>query len=166
MQNSSVLLVQADEGVSVLVVDRIGDIYRSLPRRADVIVTTVGARHKCQQAWASPYCCSVDIFNYTSLGVPLLFQFGYLLVFSRLARLHINLKPLAQAPPLGVSSGAPPSPFNPRDIVIVAQNIGPIEVRGPTLRSDLLRSDMIYDVLSCSTCSKMIYTSVLKGDKL
>ncbi|KZV32660.1 hypothetical protein F511_23929 [Dorcoceras hygrometricum] len=49
VQNSSVLLVQADEGVSVLVVDRIGDIYRSLPRRADVIVTTVGARHKCQQ---------------------------------------------------------------------------------------------------------------------
>ncbi|KZV24890.1 hypothetical protein F511_16549 [Dorcoceras hygrometricum] len=50
VQNSSVLLVQADEGVSVLVVDRIGDIYHSLPRRADVIVTTVGARHKCQQA--------------------------------------------------------------------------------------------------------------------
>ncbi|KZV55621.1 hypothetical protein F511_32190 [Dorcoceras hygrometricum] len=50
VQNSSVLLVQADEGVSVLVVDRIGDIYRNLPRRADVIVTTVGARHKCQQA--------------------------------------------------------------------------------------------------------------------
>ncbi|KZV30671.1 hypothetical protein F511_39634 [Dorcoceras hygrometricum] len=49
VQNSSVILVQADEGVSVLVVDRIGDIYRSLPRRADVIVTTVGARHKCQQ---------------------------------------------------------------------------------------------------------------------
>ncbi|KZV48399.1 hypothetical protein F511_08071 [Dorcoceras hygrometricum] len=49
VQNSSVLLVQADEGVSVLVVDRIGDIYRSLPRRANVIVTTVGARHKCQQ---------------------------------------------------------------------------------------------------------------------
>ncbi|KZV49185.1 alcohol dehydrogenase-like 5 [Dorcoceras hygrometricum] len=47
---SSVLLVQADEGVSVLVVDRIGDIYRNLPRRDDVIVTTVGARHKCQQA--------------------------------------------------------------------------------------------------------------------
>ncbi|KZV32623.1 hypothetical protein F511_32775 [Dorcoceras hygrometricum] len=53
MQNSSVLLVQADEGVSVLVVDRIGDFYRNLPRRADVIVTTVGARHKCQQGeWA------------------------------------------------------------------------------------------------------------------
>ncbi|KZV41627.1 hypothetical protein F511_21929 [Dorcoceras hygrometricum] len=49
MQNSSMLLVQADEGVSVLVVYRIGDFYRSLPRRADVIVTTVGARHKCQQ---------------------------------------------------------------------------------------------------------------------
>ncbi|KZV45840.1 hypothetical protein F511_32276 [Dorcoceras hygrometricum] len=47
---SSVLLVQADEGVLFLVVDRIGDIYRNLPRRADVIVTTVGARHKCQQA--------------------------------------------------------------------------------------------------------------------
>ncbi|KZV26283.1 hypothetical protein F511_38712 [Dorcoceras hygrometricum] len=49
VQNLSVLLVQADKGVSVLVVDRIGDFYRSLPRRADVIVTTVGARHKCQQ---------------------------------------------------------------------------------------------------------------------
>ncbi|KZV40814.1 hypothetical protein F511_19641 [Dorcoceras hygrometricum] len=49
VHNSSVLLVQADEGVSVLVVDRIGDIYHSLHRRADVIVTTVGARHKCQQ---------------------------------------------------------------------------------------------------------------------
>ncbi|KZV35309.1 hypothetical protein F511_40686 [Dorcoceras hygrometricum] len=46
---SSVLLVQTDEGVSFLVVDRIGDIYRNLPRRDDVIVTTVGARHKCQQ---------------------------------------------------------------------------------------------------------------------
>ncbi|KZV13691.1 hypothetical protein F511_45144 [Dorcoceras hygrometricum] len=46
---SSVLLVQADEGVSFLVVDRIGDIYRNLPRTADVIVTTIGARHKCQQ---------------------------------------------------------------------------------------------------------------------
>ncbi|KZV58420.1 hypothetical protein F511_24807 [Dorcoceras hygrometricum] len=53
--NSSVLLVQADEGVSFLVVDRIGDIYRSLPRRADVIVTTVGARHKCQQGFPG-YC--------------------------------------------------------------------------------------------------------------
>ncbi|KZV27291.1 DNA-directed RNA polymerase V subunit 1 [Dorcoceras hygrometricum] len=49
VQISSVLLVQADEGVSFLVVDRIGDFYRNLPRRADVIVTTIGARHKCQQ---------------------------------------------------------------------------------------------------------------------
>ncbi|KZV54217.1 Abhydrolase domain-containing protein [Dorcoceras hygrometricum] len=49
VQISSVLLVQAYEGVSFLVMDRIGDIYRNLPRRADVIVTTVGARHKCQQ---------------------------------------------------------------------------------------------------------------------
>ncbi|KZV38122.1 TMV resistance protein N-like [Dorcoceras hygrometricum] len=31
---SSGLLVQADEGISFLVVDRIGDIYRNLPRRA------------------------------------------------------------------------------------------------------------------------------------
>ncbi|KZV36796.1 hypothetical protein F511_20549 [Dorcoceras hygrometricum] len=46
---SSVLLVQANEGVSFFVMDRIGDIYCNLPRRADVIVTTVGARHKCQQ---------------------------------------------------------------------------------------------------------------------
>ncbi|KZV25829.1 hypothetical protein F511_12236 [Dorcoceras hygrometricum] len=49
VQNLSVLLVQDHKGVLVLVVDRIGDIYRSLPRRADVIVTTVGARHKCHQ---------------------------------------------------------------------------------------------------------------------
>ncbi|KZV35372.1 hypothetical protein F511_32720 [Dorcoceras hygrometricum] len=52
---SSVLLVQAGEGVSFLVVDRIGDIYRSLPRRADVIVTTVGAGHKCQQEISSSH---------------------------------------------------------------------------------------------------------------
>ncbi|KZV43209.1 hypothetical protein F511_28110 [Dorcoceras hygrometricum] len=49
VQILSVLLVQADKGVSFLVVDRIGDLYRNLSRRADVIVTTVGARHKCQQ---------------------------------------------------------------------------------------------------------------------
>ncbi|KZV06796.1 hypothetical protein F511_45719 [Dorcoceras hygrometricum] len=34
VQNSLVLLLQPDEGVSVLVMDRIGDIYRNLPRRA------------------------------------------------------------------------------------------------------------------------------------
>ncbi|KZV54164.1 hypothetical protein F511_35995 [Dorcoceras hygrometricum] len=68
---SSVLLVQADEEVSFLVVDRIGDIYRNLPRRADVIVTTVGARHKCQQGsgFEHPmyvdncYCCFVLIVS-------------------------------------------------------------------------------------------------------
>ncbi|KZV23589.1 hypothetical protein F511_18440 [Dorcoceras hygrometricum] len=53
---SSVLLVQADEGVSFLVVDRIGNFYRNLPRRADVIVTTVGARHKCQQGITDSAC--------------------------------------------------------------------------------------------------------------
>ncbi|KZV20892.1 hypothetical protein F511_36001 [Dorcoceras hygrometricum] len=65
---SSVLLVQADEGVLFLVVDRIGDIYRSLPRRADVIVTTVGARHKCQQGSGFEHpmnddICIVDFFR-------------------------------------------------------------------------------------------------------
>ncbi|KZV50651.1 germin-like protein subfamily 3 member 4 [Dorcoceras hygrometricum] len=63
--NLSVLLVQADKGISVLVVDRIGDIYRSLPRRADVIVTTVGARHKCQQGsgFEPPISISGALFN-------------------------------------------------------------------------------------------------------
>ncbi|KZV46678.1 hypothetical protein F511_06790 [Dorcoceras hygrometricum] len=67
MQNSSVLLVQADEGVSVVVVDRIGDIYRSLPRRADVIVTTVGARHKCQQGSGFEPPMYVDIDRLTAV---------------------------------------------------------------------------------------------------
>ncbi|KZV56142.1 hypothetical protein F511_28808 [Dorcoceras hygrometricum] len=57
---SSVLLVQADEGVSFLVLDRIGDIYRNLPRRAEVIVTTVGARHKCQQGSGFEHPMYVD----------------------------------------------------------------------------------------------------------
>ncbi|KZV17667.1 hypothetical protein F511_16826 [Dorcoceras hygrometricum] len=57
---SSVLLVQADEGVSFLVVDRIDDIYRNLPRRADVIATTVGARHKCQQGSGFEHPMYVD----------------------------------------------------------------------------------------------------------
>ncbi|KZV37622.1 putative disease resistance protein [Dorcoceras hygrometricum] len=60
---SSVLLVQADEGVSFLVVDRIGDIYRNLPRRADVIVTTVGARHKCQQAFTHTQLTHTHYWN-------------------------------------------------------------------------------------------------------
>ncbi|KZV44236.1 pentatricopeptide repeat-containing protein-like [Dorcoceras hygrometricum] len=55
---------EADEGVSVLVVDRIGDIYRSLPRRADVIVTTVGARHKCQQGkWVYLVTHAMSLFD-------------------------------------------------------------------------------------------------------
>ncbi|KZV38118.1 hypothetical protein F511_42403 [Dorcoceras hygrometricum] len=59
---SSVLLVQADEGVSFLVVDWIGDIYRNLPRRADVIVTTVGARHKSHQGSGFEHPMNDDIF--------------------------------------------------------------------------------------------------------
>ncbi|KZV18213.1 hypothetical protein F511_20162 [Dorcoceras hygrometricum] len=51
----------ADEGVSFLVVDRIGDFYRNLPRRADVIVTTVGARHKCQQGSGFEHPMNDDI---------------------------------------------------------------------------------------------------------
>ncbi|KZV53505.1 hypothetical protein F511_28680 [Dorcoceras hygrometricum] len=42
------LLVQPDEGVSELVVDRIGVNYRNLPRRVGLLIT-VGARHKCQR---------------------------------------------------------------------------------------------------------------------
>ncbi|KZV46770.1 hypothetical protein F511_13490 [Dorcoceras hygrometricum] len=61
---SSVLLVQADEGVPFLVVDRIGDFYRNLPRRADVIVTTVGARHKCQQDTSSRPSASTPFFHW------------------------------------------------------------------------------------------------------
>ncbi|KZV55934.1 hypothetical protein F511_29430 [Dorcoceras hygrometricum] len=41
--------------------DRIGDIYRNLPRRADVIVTTVGARHKCQQGSGFEHPMNDDI---------------------------------------------------------------------------------------------------------
>ncbi|KZV20557.1 acyl-CoA dehydrogenase-related protein [Dorcoceras hygrometricum] len=49
MQNSSVLLVQPDEGVSVLVVDRIGDYLPQSTEKSRVLVIPVGARHKCQQ---------------------------------------------------------------------------------------------------------------------
>ncbi|KZV43208.1 hypothetical protein F511_28109 [Dorcoceras hygrometricum] len=47
--NSSVLLVQPDEGVSVLVVDRIGDNLPQSTEKSRVLVIPVGARHKCQQ---------------------------------------------------------------------------------------------------------------------
>ncbi|KZV54307.1 ent-kaur-16-ene synthase, chloroplastic [Dorcoceras hygrometricum] len=50
VQNSSVLLVQPDEGVSVLVVDRIGDYLPQSTEKSQVLVIPVGARHKCQQA--------------------------------------------------------------------------------------------------------------------
>ncbi|KZV06661.1 hypothetical protein F511_45854 [Dorcoceras hygrometricum] len=46
---SSVLLVQPDEGVSDLVVDRIGDNLPQSTEKSRIIVIPVGARHKCQQ---------------------------------------------------------------------------------------------------------------------
>ncbi|KZV49164.1 acyl-CoA dehydrogenase-related protein [Dorcoceras hygrometricum] len=46
---SSVLLVQPDEGVSVLVVDRIGDNIPQSTEKSRILVILVGARHKCQQ---------------------------------------------------------------------------------------------------------------------
>ncbi|KZV53443.1 triacylglycerol lipase 2 [Dorcoceras hygrometricum] len=49
VQNSLVLLVQPDEGVSVLVVDRIGDYLPQSTEKSRVLVIPVGARHKCQQ---------------------------------------------------------------------------------------------------------------------
>ncbi|KZV32231.1 hypothetical protein F511_27331 [Dorcoceras hygrometricum] len=48
-KNSSVLLVQPDEGVSVLVVDRIGDYLPQSTEKSRVLVIPVGARHKCRQ---------------------------------------------------------------------------------------------------------------------
>ncbi|KZV52283.1 hypothetical protein F511_37788 [Dorcoceras hygrometricum] len=47
---SSGLLVQPDEGVSDLVVDRIGDNLTQSTEKSRIIVITVGARHKCQRA--------------------------------------------------------------------------------------------------------------------
>ncbi|KZV30157.1 hypothetical protein F511_16044 [Dorcoceras hygrometricum] len=49
VQNSSVLLVQPDEGVLVLVVDRIGDYLPQSTEKSRVLLIPVGARHKCQQ---------------------------------------------------------------------------------------------------------------------
>ncbi|KZV50279.1 hypothetical protein F511_39505 [Dorcoceras hygrometricum] len=49
VQNSSELLVQPDEGVSVLVVDRIGDYLPQSTEKSRVLVIPVGVRHKCQQ---------------------------------------------------------------------------------------------------------------------
>ncbi|KZV37553.1 peroxisome biogenesis protein 2 [Dorcoceras hygrometricum] len=47
------LLVQADEGVSDLVVDRIGDNLPQSTEKSRIIVITVGARHKCQRELAT-----------------------------------------------------------------------------------------------------------------
>ncbi|KZV36881.1 GDP-L-galactose phosphorylase 2-like [Dorcoceras hygrometricum] len=46
---SSSLIVQPDEGVSVLVVDRIGDNLPQSTEKSRILVIPVGARHKCQQ---------------------------------------------------------------------------------------------------------------------
>ncbi|KZV35737.1 hypothetical protein F511_41182 [Dorcoceras hygrometricum] len=46
---SSALLVQPDEGVSDLVVDRIGDNLPQSTEKSRILVIPVGARHKCQQ---------------------------------------------------------------------------------------------------------------------
>ncbi|KZV41290.1 zinc finger family protein [Dorcoceras hygrometricum] len=54
VQNSSVLLVQPDEGVSVLVVDLIGDYRPQSTEKSRVLVIPVGARHKCQQDRKGP----------------------------------------------------------------------------------------------------------------
>ncbi|KZV33785.1 hypothetical protein F511_30297 [Dorcoceras hygrometricum] len=50
---SSGLLVQPDEGVSDLVVDRIGDNLPESTEKSRIIVITVGARHKCQRGFSS-----------------------------------------------------------------------------------------------------------------
>ncbi|KZV24937.1 hypothetical protein F511_17503 [Dorcoceras hygrometricum] len=47
--DSKRLLVQPDEGVSDLVVDRIGDNLPQSTEKSRIIVITVGARHKCQR---------------------------------------------------------------------------------------------------------------------
>ncbi|KZV53515.1 hypothetical protein F511_40856 [Dorcoceras hygrometricum] len=94
---SSVLLVQADEGVSFMVVDRIGDIYRNLSRRADVIVTTVGARHKCQQVHTSEgiEILVVDQIGHSSTVQPSKGHFPRVLVVAR--RLVARVGESAQA---------------------------------------------------------------------
>ncbi|KZV54178.1 hypothetical protein F511_35539 [Dorcoceras hygrometricum] len=53
---SSALLVQPNEGVSVLVVDRIGDNLPQSTEKSRILVIPVGARHKCQQG--NPFLCS------------------------------------------------------------------------------------------------------------
>ncbi|KZV44660.1 Sel1-repeat containing protein [Dorcoceras hygrometricum] len=50
------LLVQPDEGVSDLVVDRIGDNLPQSTEKSRIIVITVGARHKCQRVLVFSAC--------------------------------------------------------------------------------------------------------------
>ncbi|KZV26309.1 hypothetical protein F511_37314 [Dorcoceras hygrometricum] len=67
VQNSSVLLVQPDEGVSVLVVDRIGNYLPQSTEKSRVLVIPVGARHKFQQACTRrPDEISADGFSSSS----------------------------------------------------------------------------------------------------
>ncbi|KZV52939.1 hypothetical protein F511_35424 [Dorcoceras hygrometricum] len=58
---SSALLVQPDEGVSFLVVDRIGDYLPQSTEKSRILVIPVGARHKCQQA-----CVKLEVDRETS----------------------------------------------------------------------------------------------------
>ncbi|KZV42825.1 CAP-Gly domain-containing linker protein 1-like [Dorcoceras hygrometricum] len=60
VQNSSALLVQPDEGVSVLVVDRIGDYLPQSTEKSRVLVIPVGARHKCQQGIRLSALCMLN----------------------------------------------------------------------------------------------------------
>ncbi|KZV23386.1 hypothetical protein F511_09131 [Dorcoceras hygrometricum] len=61
------LLVQPDEGVSVLVVDRIGDNLPQSTEKSRILVIPVGARHKCQQVAAAAASlagiCSGQLFE-------------------------------------------------------------------------------------------------------
>ncbi|KZV44370.1 hypothetical protein F511_18066 [Dorcoceras hygrometricum] len=55
---SSALIVQPDEGVSDLVVDRIGDNLPQSTEKSRILVIPVGARHKCQQDARLPHLCA------------------------------------------------------------------------------------------------------------
>ncbi|KZV38184.1 hypothetical protein F511_29267 [Dorcoceras hygrometricum] len=70
VQNSSVILVQPDEGVSVLVVDRIGDYLPQSTDKSRVLVIPVGARHKCQQGIRFERPISENENQETTTGPP------------------------------------------------------------------------------------------------
>ncbi|KZV48296.1 hypothetical protein F511_18811 [Dorcoceras hygrometricum] len=73
MQNSSVLLVQPDEGVLVLVVDRIGDYLPQSTEKSRVLVIPVGARHKCQQGPRDRFSLSLHLLKYVPSWWHLIF---------------------------------------------------------------------------------------------